>query len=47
MAAALKKAGGDVDLKVYPDLPHDCWTVTYDNPQLYEWLLAQRLPASK
>jgi predicted peptidase len=47
MAAALKKAGGDVDLKVYPDLPHDCWTVTYDNPQLYEWLLSQRLPASK
>jgi predicted peptidase len=45
MAAELKKAGGDVQLKVYPDLPHDCWTVTYENPEVYAWLLKQRLPA--
>ena len=45
MAAALKKAGGDVKLTVYPDLPHDCWTVTYDNPEVYEWLLAHRRAA--
>jgi predicted peptidase len=32
-----------VDLKIYPDLPHDCWTVTYDNPEVMAWLLAQRL----
>jgi predicted peptidase len=44
MAAELKKVGGDVQLKVYPDLPHDCWTVTYDNPDVYAWLLKQRLP---
>jgi len=43
MAAELKKAGGDVQLKVYPDLSHDCWTVTYDNPEVYAWLLKQRL----
>src|SRR5258707_686047 len=24
MAAALKKAGGEAKLTVYPDLPHDC-----------------------
>jgi predicted peptidase len=45
MAAELKKAGGDVQIKVYPDLRHDCWTVTYENPEVYAWLLKQRLPA--
>ena len=44
MTAALKKAGGDAELKLYPDLPHDCWTVTYDNPEVWKWLLAQKLP---
>jgi predicted peptidase len=47
MAAALKAAGGDAKLTLYPDLPHDCWTVTYDNPEVYEWLLAQRLRRAK
>ena len=27
---------------VYPDALHDSWTATYENPELYEWLLAQR-----
>ena len=44
MTAALKKAGGDAEFKIYPDLPHDCWTVTYDNPEVWKWLLAQKLP---
>jgi predicted peptidase len=43
MAAALKKAGGDAKITVYPDLPHDCWTVTYNNPEVYEWMLSKRL----
>jgi predicted peptidase len=42
MAAALKKAGGDAKLTVYPDVGHDCWTATYNNPEVYEWLLAKR-----
>lgn len=45
MAAALKKSGGDVKLTVYPDLKHDCWTVTYNNPEVYEWLLAHKRAA--
>ena len=45
MAAELKKAGGDVQLKVYPNLKHDCWTVTYENPELYAWMLKQKLAA--
>jgi predicted peptidase len=42
MVDALKKNGGDARLTVYPDAGHDAWTATYDNPQFYEWLLAQK-----
>lgn len=42
MAAALKKAGGEAKLTVYPDEGHDCWTATYDNPEVYQWLLSHR-----
>jgi predicted peptidase len=47
MAESLKKAGGEAKLTVYPDLPHDCWTVTYNNPEVYEWLLSHRLATPK
>jgi predicted peptidase len=47
MAAALKKAGGETKLTLYPDLPHDCWTVTYNNAEVYEWLLSHKLAAAK
>jgi predicted peptidase len=40
MVDALKKANvEDVKLTVYPEAGHDSWTVTYNNPELYEWLL--------
>ncbi|HEX41478.1 MAG TPA: phospholipase [Phycisphaerales bacterium] len=39
MVEALNRAGGSAKLTVYPDANHDSWTATYDNPQLYEWLL--------
>jgi predicted peptidase len=29
----------DVKLTLYPDARHDSWTQTYDNPELYKWLL--------
>lgn len=32
----------NVKLTVYPEAEHDSWTETYNNPKLYEWLLAQR-----
>jgi predicted peptidase len=42
MVNALKKAGvKDVRLTVYPEATHDSWTETYNNPELYEWLLKQ------
>ncbi len=42
MVEALKKAGGNVKFTVYPDAGHDAWTETYNNPKVYEWLLAQK-----
>src|SRR5882724_10143902 len=40
MIKALQKLGAkDVKLTLYPDLPHNSWTITYDNPELYEWFL--------
>jgi predicted peptidase len=42
MVDALKKAGGNPKLTIYPDAGHDAWTETYHNPELYTWLLAQK-----
>lgn len=44
MVDAIKAAGGNVKLTIYPDAGHDSWTETYDNPKLYEWLLKQKRP---
>lgn len=46
MAAALRKAGGDVKLTIYPEANHDSWTQAYNNPELYEWLLKHRRQAA-
>jgi predicted peptidase len=46
LAAALKKANSNTQFKLYHDLPHDCWTVTYDDPKVWEWLLAQQRDGS-
>jgi predicted peptidase len=29
-------------LTVYPEAKHDSWTQTYDNPEVWEWLFAQK-----
>jgi predicted peptidase len=42
MVEALKRAGGEAQLTVYPEAQHDSWTQTYDNLQLYEWFLSHR-----
>lgn len=41
LVAALQAMHGNVRLTVYPDAGHDSWTRTYDNPELYTWLLQQ------
>ena len=43
MIDAIKKAGGSPRLTVYPGVKHDSWTATYENPEIYEWLLSHRL----
>ena len=42
--AVLRAAGGDVQLTLYPEADHDAWTRAYAQPELYDWLLAQRRP---
>ena len=42
MVKALERCGGDVRFTVYPEAGHDSWTETYQNPELYKWLLDQR-----
>jgi predicted peptidase len=47
-AAELEKAGSKlVRLTVYPDAGHDSWTETYNNPEIYEWLLKHRRADAK
>ena len=37
---SLNKRRANVKFTVYPEAAHDSWTETYDNPELYTWLLA-------
>ena len=43
---ALKKVGSPVKMTLYPEALHDSWTVTYDNPEFWEWLFAQKRASS-
>lgn len=43
MVNALKNFGSDVKLTIYPEANHDSWTETYNNDELYKWLLEQSL----
>ncbi len=42
MVDALKKAGADVKFTRYEGVGHDCWTQSYDNPELYTWFLSHK-----
>jgi predicted peptidase len=42
MVEAVKAAGGEARLTVYPEAAHDSWTETYNNPELFEWFLKHR-----
>ena len=45
MVDALKKNGSTkVKFTIYPEAGHNCWTETYDNENLYEWMMKQKLP---
>jgi len=42
MVDALTKVNGDIQFTIYPEANHDSWTETYNNPEVYEWLLKQK-----
>ena len=43
MVEALKSCGADVKFTIYPEANHDSWTETYNNDELYIWLLEHSL----
>ncbi len=43
MEKALKVLEADFTLTIYPEADHDAWTKTYNNPEIYEWLLQHAL----
>jgi len=40
MVEAVRRAGGDARLTIYPGVGHDAWTRTYEGSELYDWLLS-------
>ena len=38
----LKPINDNVKITIYEDVGHDSWTETYDNNDIYEWLLSQK-----
>lgn len=42
MIAGMRAAGAEPKLTIYPEAAHDSWTPTYDNDEVYAWLLAQK-----
>ena len=45
MVDAIRAAGGSPRFTVYPGVAHDSWTATYENPDVFTWLLEQRRAA--
>ena len=42
MVDAVRKCGGHVEFTVYPEHGHDIGDIVWQEPKLFEWLLAQR-----
>jgi len=46
MISALRREGSDsVKMTSYEGVGHDAWTETYENPELYRWLLSHKRTA--
>ncbi|NWF89897.1 MAG: prolyl oligopeptidase family serine peptidase [Ignavibacteriaceae bacterium] len=43
MVEKLKSCNADVKFTIYPEANHDSWTETYNNDELYSWLLQHSL----
>jgi predicted peptidase len=42
MVDGLKKLGSNVKFTIYPEASHNSWTETYNNQEVYDWLLQQK-----
>ncbi len=42
MVESLRQSGNRAKLTIYTDTGHDAWTRTYNNPDVYKWMLEQR-----
>jgi predicted peptidase len=42
MVAAVRQAGGKPGYTEYPGVGHDAWTMTYRDPDVLDWLFAQK-----
>lgn len=40
MVDAVNRGGGRAKLTSYEGVGHNCWDLTYSNPEIYEWLLS-------
>ena len=36
----MRQLNENVELTLYPEVNHDCWTITFQNEEIYEWLLS-------
>ncbi len=43
LVEAINARGGNAKLTIYPEANHDSWTETYNNQEVYDWLLEHRL----
>jgi predicted peptidase len=42
LVEAINARGGNAKLTIYPEANHDSWTETYNNQEVYDWLLKHR-----
>jgi len=47
MVKALEQCGNDVRFTIYPKANHNAWDETYNNEELYKWLLGHSLDKNK
>ena len=47
MVKALEQCGNDVRFTIYPKANHNAWDETYNNEELYKWLLEHSLDKNK
>ena len=41
MVEAVRSSGGSAKLTEYEGVNHNCWELTYSNPEIYSWLLEE------